>query len=145
MLTPEQLASKGTEPFRLVHTEGPGAVAAQMSSGSHRGPAQEWAMQGIADDKQFKYTPCITPNILAERIRCVEMLIDTDGSPWGAAGPLGGLSTPVSWRPGPESASTFTATARKFSSAWMKMPTLISSTMAAKLRRVATRRFLGFL
>ena len=25
-----------------------------MSSGSHRGPAQEWPMQAIADDKQFK-------------------------------------------------------------------------------------------
>ena len=75
MLTAEQLATKGTEPFRLVHTEcaffsvlrgalprltqrrarrGPGAVEASMSSGSHRGPAQEWPMQAIADDKQFK-------------------------------------------------------------------------------------------
>ena len=54
MLTPDQVASKGTEPFRLLHTEGPGAVEARMSSGSHRGPAQEWPMQALADDKQFK-------------------------------------------------------------------------------------------
>ena len=53
-LTAEQKAAKGTEPFRLLHTEGPGAVEARMSSGSHRGPAQEWPMQAIADDKQFK-------------------------------------------------------------------------------------------
>ena len=53
-LTAEQLATKGTEPFRIAHTEGPGAVEASMASGSHRGPAQEWAMQNIADDRQFQ-------------------------------------------------------------------------------------------
>eukprot|EP01050_Picozoa_sp_SAG11_P003467 SAG11_NODE_196_length_12778_cov_6.887767_7_plen_198_part_00 len=54
MLTAEQLATKGTQPFRLLHTEGPGAVEARMSSGSHRGPAQEWPMQALADDAQFQ-------------------------------------------------------------------------------------------
>ena len=33
-LSPEQVATKGTEPFRLLHTEGPDAVESSMSSGS---------------------------------------------------------------------------------------------------------------
>ena len=53
-LSAEQLATKGTEPFRIKHTEGPDAEPAGSSSGSHRGPAQEWFMQNIADDLQVR-------------------------------------------------------------------------------------------